>query len=72
MREPLRALWLVGGLAFTLGALTVAGALLGHYLDQRLHTGPWLTLAGTLAGTAAGFFEMVTTLRRMSDRERGQ
>jgi len=65
MREPVRALGVFGGLAFTLGLTTAAGAFLGHYLDQRWGTVPWLTLAGTLAGMAAGLAEVVMALRRM-------
>jgi hypothetical protein len=36
-------------------ALTLTGfALLGVWLDRRLGTMPWLTMAGTLLGTALG------------------
>ena len=63
-RGPLRTVGMVGGLAFVLGGLTVLGAWFGNYLDRRWGTGPWLTLAGTLLGMGAGFFEVVTALRR--------
>jgi len=66
---PLRALGALGGLAFVLGALAVLGWLLGAYLDRRLGTTPWLSIVGTLAGTAAGFFELVTVLRRSERRD---
>jgi ATP synthase protein I len=61
---PLRALGALGGLAFVMAALAVLGWLLGAYLDRRLGTTPWLSIVGTLAGTAAGFFELITVLRR--------
>ena len=65
MREPWRAAWrYVGAGTFTLAGLTVAGALLGLYLDRRFGTGPWLTFVGTLGGMVAGFYEVVTVLRR--------
>jgi F0F1-type ATP synthase assembly protein I len=56
---------MVGGLAFVLGALTALGAWLGHYLDRRWGTVPWLTLAGTLLGMGAGFFEVASVLRHI-------
>jgi ATP synthase protein I len=63
-RGPMRAVGVVGGLAFVLGAMTGLGAFLGHYLDQRWGTAPWLTLAGTLCGMGAGFIEVFSVIRR--------
>ena len=63
--EPMRAIGLVGGLGLMLGGMAVLGALLGNYLDGRWGTGPWLTLAGTLLGTGAGFREIVIVMRRV-------
>ena len=57
MPGPMRAVGLVSGLGFMLAAMTVLGAWLGHYLDGRWGTTPWLTLTGTLGGMGAGFFE---------------
>jgi F0F1-type ATP synthase assembly protein I len=68
MREPMRAVWLVSSLILTLGVMTAGGALLGQYLDHRWGTGPWLTLIGTLSGMAAGFFELITALRRLEKK----
>lgn len=64
-RGPMQTVGMVGGLAFVLGATTALGALIGYYLDGRWGTAPWLTLVGTLLGMAAGFFEVVTVLRRV-------
>ncbi|NMP21011.1 AtpZ/AtpI family protein [Sulfobacillus sp. DSM 109850] len=33
----------------------VLGFLLGHWMDGLLHTSPWLTIVGVLAGIVAGF-----------------
>ena len=68
-QKPMRAMGVVGGLAFTLGAMVVLGALVGYYLDRRWGTSPWLTLAGTLLGTAAGFYEVVSVLRLIGEKE---
>jgi len=65
LRGPMRAVGLVGGLGFVLATTTVLGALLGYYLDGRWGTGPLLTLVGTLAGMGAGFFEVVTVMKRV-------
>lgn len=62
---PLRTIGIVGGLGFVLGLSALLGALAGHYLDQRWGTGPWLTLVGTLVGTAAGFYEVVRALQQL-------
>jgi ATP synthase protein I len=64
---PIRAIGMVGGLGFMLGLSVLAGALLGHYLDRRWGTGPWVTLAGVLLGTAVGFREVIAALRRLSE-----
>jgi F0F1-type ATP synthase assembly protein I len=53
--------------AVTMAVMTLAGALIGQYLDRRLGTVPWLTLAGTMAGMAAGFAEVLRIVRRMGD-----
>ena len=47
--------------------LQFAGAILlflfaGRWLDGRLGTGPWLTLAGVLLGAAAGFYSLYRQL----------
>ena len=63
----MRTVGVVGGLGFVLAATTVLGAWLGHYLDGRWGTGPWLTLGGTLVGMGAGFFEVVSVLRQVGE-----
>ncbi len=64
-RGAMRAAGVVGGLGLVMAATAVAGAWLGYYLDGRWGTGPWLTLAGTLVGVAAGFVEVMSVLRRV-------
>ena len=65
MPGPMRAVGLVSGLGFMLAAMTVLGAWLGHYLDGRWGTTPWLTLAGTLVGMGAGFLDVVAVLKQV-------
>lgn len=52
--------------------LELAGAVLlgffgGYWLDRRLGTLPWLTLAGAAAGIAGGFFLVARELFRVKD-----
>ncbi|MGH9432736.1 MAG: AtpZ/AtpI family protein [Terriglobia bacterium] len=52
----------------TLGSLipasAVAGYFIGHFLDNALHTGVVLSLAGIFAGTAAGIVEVLMLITR--------
>ena len=40
------------------GVAVCIGLFAGRWADHRWHTDPWLTLAGTLIGVAAGFREL--------------
>ena len=40
----------------------IAGAILGHYLDQYFRTDPWLTLVTFILGVLAGFYRLIATL----------
>jgi F0F1-type ATP synthase assembly protein I len=70
-QRPLRILGTLGGLGLVLGVSVALGALVGWYLDGRWGTGPWLTLAGTLLGTGAGLYEVLTALRQYEENSRG-
>lgn len=49
------------GLTF---ALAIGGmAYLGHWLDGRWGTDPWLTLAGSFLGMAVGFVNLFQAVR---------
>ena len=69
-QEPIRTIGVAGGLGIMLGLSTLLGALAGRYLDQHWGTGPWITLVGTLFGTAAGCYEIVIVLKQV-ERKRG-
>jgi F0F1-type ATP synthase assembly protein I len=56
------------GLGVTMAASVVVGILGGRWLDNRLGTTPWLTVAGLLLGVGAGFYNlMVVLLRRPTE-----
>ena len=42
------------------------GALIGHYLDKRFHTEPYLLSLGVVLGSIAGFKEMLSLLKRIN------
>ncbi|HUU54275.1 MAG TPA: AtpZ/AtpI family protein [Armatimonadota bacterium] len=68
---PMRTIGVAGGLGFVLALSALLGALAGRYLDQHWGTGPWITLAGTLLGMAAGFYEVVTVLKQLEGKRSG-
>jgi ATP synthase protein I len=59
------------GLGLQFGLTVLLGALLGYYLDRRWGSSPWLTLAGTLAGTAAAFYQVVRALAQYTGKSNG-
>lgn len=42
----------------------VIGYFLGSFLDGKMGTEPWLSVAGVLLGTGAGFVELFRTVSR--------
>jgi ATP synthase protein I len=65
--SPWRALGRVGLLGTTLVAATVVGLVLGYWLDRWLGSAPWLTMAGTLLGIAAGYVQIIRAVRGEGD-----
>jgi F0F1-type ATP synthase assembly protein I len=62
-RTPYYTFALYGAVGVQLAASVVAGLVFGNYLDKKLHTSPWLALAGTILGTAGGFWNLVRILK---------
>ncbi len=60
----LAALALTTTIGMELAIMVTAGFYTGRWLDERLHTGPWLMTAGILAGLAAGIWGIVQTVTR--------
>ena len=56
-------------LPFTLVGPVVVGAAIGYFLDQRLHTRPWLALILGAVGFFAGVREV---LRRLPGGDNGK
>ena len=50
-----------------IGTVVIGGAI-GYFLDSKLHTAPWLLLAGGALGFAGGMREL---LRRLNADDKG-
>ncbi|MCY0898697.1 MAG: AtpZ/AtpI family protein [Firmicutes bacterium] len=54
-QSAFRGVGVAAALAAQLVVAIVLGYGIGHWLDGRLHTAPWLTIIGVLMGIVAGF-----------------
>ncbi len=65
-RQWLAQLGMASTVGITLVVATGIGYFFGSWLDAKLGTGPYLMLVFTLLGVAAGFYEMLKLLIRLS------
>ena len=49
---------------FLLPSCILVGYLIGRFLDQRLESGPWISMAGLLLGGVAGLVRVVRMFGR--------
>ncbi len=68
MRDTIGPIALIIQLSATVVAVTLLPLLIGIWLDQRLHTLPWITLVGLCVGvfaaTAAVYRTISTNYKR--------
>jgi ATP synthase protein I len=57
-KNIMRAVAYMSQIAVTMAACVLIGVLLGHFLDNRLGTGPWLVLVFSFLGSVAAFKAM--------------
>lgn len=62
--KSLKTLAGAGAVGIELVVATTIGFLGGHWLDGKLGTDPWLGLLGLLLGVAAGFWNLIVTVRK--------
>ena len=62
--ESPRSLMSLMTVGIVLVSCIVIGYFLGSFLDRKLGTEPWLSVAGVLLGSGAGFFELFRTVAR--------
>ncbi|MCM2267193.1 MAG: AtpZ/AtpI family protein [Elusimicrobiales bacterium] len=56
--------WDYAQIGLELAGAVLLGLWLGYWLDGRLGTRPWLTLAGALLGLVGGFYRVAKELFR--------
>jgi len=56
-------------LGFEFAFSTVAGLLVGRYLDGFLGTAPWLLIVGAMGGIAGAILLLINTLQQISHYE---
>jgi ATP synthase protein I len=66
------AFGIYGGVGLQLAAAVVGGLLLGHYLDGRFQTHPWLAMTGLLLGSVGGFYNLIKILIWNQQRKQSQ
>jgi len=62
-KDPLWVIFgLYGAVGIQLALAVIAGLFLGHYLDNKWGTAPWLMLAGLTLGFAGGLYNLIRIL----------
>ena len=64
--RKIRAAALMTNAAVTKVILVLGGYWLGHKLDEKLHTGPWLMILGIVIGVSSGLWYVLFTAQRIS------
>jgi ATP synthase protein I len=65
-RENADAIYQAISLGFLFPVAIAVGFFLGHWLDGKLHTSPWLTIVFTAFGITAAFLNLFRTGRSKS------
>lgn len=67
--DLLVSLGIYGAIGFQLAIAVVVGVMAGRWLDARWGTTPWMTIAGMLLGSGAGFWNLIRLLK-WKDKDR--
>jgi len=62
--SPLRAIVLVGTIGIEMAVSVLFGYWIGTWLDETLHTSPWLMLVGILFGLAVGIYGITLLIKQ--------
>lgn len=65
-QQNTKAISLAFSIGFSLAGPVIVGALIGYWLDNRLHTSPTWTVVLVLLGTVAGFIQLIRTVNKMN------
>lgn len=63
--QVLRSMALTTAIGFDLACVLLICAVLGHYIDGRLHTSPWGLMVGIVVGLVGGFASAYRLIRRV-------
>jgi len=66
-RKLLRLLGVLSTMGIQLVFATVIGLFIGHWLDGKFNTTPWLTLLFLLFGLIAGFRNLVVYVKKSQE-----
>ncbi len=66
-KKMFRTLGYVSSLGLTMAISIVLGALIGHYLDAKFGTGPWLFFIFLGFGIAAAFRNLYIMYKKIKD-----
>lgn len=58
-----------GAVGFQLAATVVGGLYIGHLIDQRLGTSPWIGLTGLILGAIGGFYNLIRIISWKTKKE---
>jgi ATP synthase protein I len=68
--SPWKPLLTLAGIGLTLVIATAGATIGGYFIDRWFGTTPWFTLIGLGVGIAAGFLDLIRTLKRAERHER--
>ncbi|QDX91644.1 AtpZ/AtpI family protein [Brevibacillus laterosporus] len=63
VNNPWKAIGLVSIIGADLAICIVAGVLFGKYLDEWLHTAPWIMIVGLFLGLGVGIVSVYRMIR---------
>lgn len=63
VNNPWKAIGLVSMIGADLAVCIIAGVLFGKYLDEWLHTAPWLMIVGLFLGLGVGIVSVYRMIR---------
>ena len=66
----LRTAAILSGIGFLLAGSVAIGTVGGMWLDRTWHTEPWLTAAGAILGSVAGFMQMFRLVKMAGSGKR--
>lgn len=63
-KKTIKNLGNLSTVGMTMAFCIILGALLGHYLDNKFNTDPWLLLVFLVLGIIAAFKNLITMVRK--------